>query len=158
MRPTLDETMLKVAKVMAERGTCARRMVGCVLVNSLGHILSSGYNGVASSLPHCSDSPCPGANEKSGSNTSLYLCEAIHAEQNALLQCPNVQEIHTCYVTCSPCIQCTKLLMNSGCKRIVYIEPSSHLPEAFTIWSKKHKSYMEEFGAIVSVWEQVNVN
>ncbi|HBP66244.1 MAG TPA: hypothetical protein DD730_18790 [Desulfosporosinus sp.] len=135
-RLTLDETFLKVARIMAERGTCARRKVGCVLVNALGHVLATGYNGVANGMDHCIDKPCPGADKKSGSSTSLYQCEAIHAEQNVLLQCKDVQEIDTCYVTCSPCTQCTKLLLNTGCKKVIFIEESSHNEEAASLWFK----------------------
>lgn len=138
MRPTLDEIYLAIASIWAERGTCARRKVGCVLVDRQGYILSTGYNGVASSLPHCIDMACKGASKKAGSNTSLYLCEAIHAEQNALLQCRNTQEIETCYTTCSPCVQCTKLLLQTSCKRVVFLEESSHNGEAEALWLKKH--------------------
>ncbi len=52
----------------------------------------------------------------------LEQCEAIHAEANALLQCRDVEDIKTAYVTASPCIHCTKLLMNTGCMRIVFSE------------------------------------
>ena len=145
MRPTLDETCLATASIWAERGTCARRKVGCVLVDRQGYILSTGYNGVARSLSHCIDVACKGASEKAGSNTSLYLCEAIHAEQNALLQCRNVQEIETCYITCSPCIQCTKLLLQTSCKRICFLEPSSHESESMNLWHKAKR-----------VWESFN--
>lgn len=150
MRPSKDETFLKIASVLAERGTCARRKVGCVLVNKLGHIIGSGYNGVAIGIEHCIKEPCIGAKKESGSNTSLYLCEAIHAEQNALLQCKDVQEIETCYITCSPCIQCTKLLMQTSCKRIFYNTTSSHEEESCKLWYKSRpKSYMQEFGILL---------
>jgi len=80
-RPTQDEYFLKMAELVSTRATCARRKVGCVLVNSRKHILATGYNGVASGMPHCIDEPCPGANYPSGEG--LDKCEAIHAEQNA---------------------------------------------------------------------------
>ncbi len=108
-----------IARVVSLRGTCPRRQVGCVLINSHGHILSTGYNGKPSGQPHCNDEPCPGKSLPSG--TGLDLCEAIHAEQNALLQCPNVQEIEACYTTTFPCIHCLKLLMNTSCKKIFYV-------------------------------------
>jgi len=97
-----------------------RRQVGAVLVNKRKHVLATGYNGVAAGQPHCLDIPCIGA--KSASGTDLELCEAVHAEQNALLQCQNVFEIDTCYVTVSPCMTCTKLLLNTSCQTIVYAE------------------------------------
>ena len=79
---------LKMAHLVSERGTCARRKVGCILVNSKKHVIATGYNGVSSNQEHCIDNPCKGARLKSGQG--LDLCEAIHAEQNALLQCKDV--------------------------------------------------------------------
>lgn len=156
MRPSKDKTWLAVANIIAERGTCARRKVGCVLINSFGHVLSTGYNGVANSLPHCTEHPCLGALEESGSNTSLYLCEAIHAEQNALLQCKNVQEIDTCYITCSPCIQCTKLLLQTSCKRICFLEESSHIKESRNLWHKSRNiDYIDKYNRLLNTWDRV---
>ena len=132
MRPTLDQIMLGVAMVLAHRATCVKRQVGCVLVDSKGRILSTGYNGVASGLPHCTDTACPGAYSNAGSDT----CQAIHAEINALLQCRDVQAIDTCYTTVLPCNSCMKTLMNTSCKRIVYMD--GHENESFVIgnWRK----------------------
>jgi dCMP deaminase len=144
MRLTLDEWGLSIAQVVSQRSTCLRRAVGCVLVNFRGKILSTGYNGRASGLPHCNEpgdpdrtchgvpiingipmnNACPGALSKSGED--LNLCEAIHAEQNALLQCRDVQTIHTTYVTASPCLTCVKLLLNTSCTRIVFAELYPH--------------------------------
>lgn len=135
MRPSLDRTMLDIAAILAKRGTCARRQVGCVITDSEGCILSGGYNGVPAGSTHCIDVPCEGAKNTSGSNTSLYTCEAIHAEQNALIRC-NITKMYTCFVTCSPCIQCVKLLITAGCMEIVFSEKSSHHDEAFAYWSK----------------------
>ncbi|CAB4142577.1 ComEB Deoxycytidylate deaminase [uncultured Caudovirales phage] len=134
-RPTKDEWALALAKITAARGTCARRQVGCVLLNHRGHVLSTGYNGKAAGSKHCLDVPCPGAGLPSG--TGLDLCEAIHAEQNALLQCPDVYDIRTCYVTTSPCVHCVKLLMNTGCRRIVFLEAYAHADEARRMWQSE---------------------
>ena len=140
MRPSKDKTFLSIAKKLAKRGTCIRKQVGCVLVDELGQILSTGYNGVARGLPHCNDiyhgsdatsgdrvatypNKCAGADHDSGQG--LEICEAIHAEQNALLQCFDVQHIHTVYCTASPCRHCMKLIMNTGAKRVVFLEEYS---------------------------------
>ena len=133
VRPSIEQTMLRVAAVLALRSTCTRRQVGCVLTDSLGRILSTGYNGVARGQPHCIDKPCPGA--MFGSGQRLDLCQAIHAEQNALLQCKDVDKIDTCYVTCSPCVTCTKLLLNTPCQRIVFAEVYEH-KESASLWIK----------------------
>ena len=123
MRPDKDEYFINLTNVIKTRSTCPKLSVGCLLINKHGHILSTGYNGVASGLPHCLDEPCKGALYPKGAG--LGLCEAIHAEQNALLQCSNVQEIATCYVTTFPCLTCLKLLLNTSCQRIVYLDDYS---------------------------------
>lgn len=132
MRPSKDETWLKVAAVIAWRGTCARRKVGCVLVDISGDVLSTGYNGVARGLTHCIDTPCGGQTYSSGEG--LEQCHAIHAEQNALMQCRDVQAIHICYLTISPCLHCVKMLMNTGCKKIVFLDNYANSKEAQLIW------------------------
>lgn len=113
MRPTKDQWAMQIALVTATRSTCSRRSVGCVLTDSFGHILSTGYNGAAAGLPHC---------DHNGERGGREYCEAVHAEQNALLQCPDIYKIHTCYVTLSPCPVCMRLLLNTSCKRIIYCE------------------------------------
>jgi dCMP deaminase len=130
-RPTLDETGLALAHVWAKRATCPRRAVGCVLFDRDGFPIGAGFNGVPSGAPHCTEHPCPGANLPSG--TGLSTCEAIHAEANALIRCTDVRAVHTCYVTTSPCVDCVKLLMGTGCRRIVFAQEYSH-PAARERW------------------------
>lgn len=148
-RPTRDQWGLALAAVTATRSTCLRRHVGCVLVDKRGHILSTGYNGVAAGQNHCNEDiktpvsydpsvinvhypyACPSATAPSGTN--LDGCKAIHAEQNALIQCRDVWGIDTCYVTASPCITCVKMLLNTSCKRIVFSEAYPH-SEAKLMW------------------------
>lgn len=147
-RPTREQWAMELAQVTARRSTCCRRQVGCVLLNAHGHVLSTGYNGVAAGQPHCNyhDPYCPeglpfaceGAHAVSG--TQLDKCQAIHAEQNALLQCKNVYEIHTAYVTTSPCMTCTKLLLNTSCQRIVYLEEYPH-SQAQELWTLSGRSW-----------------
>jgi len=117
MRPTRDELYLQMAALIATRGTCARRQVGCVLVDARGRVLATGYNGVASGRLHCIDHPCPGAGFPSGEG--LDRCQAIHAEQNAILLLADPWSVDTCYVTTMPCVSCIKLLLGTSCQRIV---------------------------------------
>lgn len=163
MRPSREEWAMRLALLTAQRTTCCRRAVGCVLLDTRGHVLSTGYNGVAAGLPHCNEvtnevpnpaldcgdgtyraveywerptikvygNACPGVSAPSGQN--LDTCQAIHAEQNALLQCRDAYAIHTAYVTASPCITCCKLLLNTSCQRIIYAEEYPH-PAAKTLW------------------------
>lgn len=131
MRPTKDEVFLSMAVNLGRLSTCARRQVGCLLVDVYGRPLSMGFNGVPREFVHCIEIPCPGAVAKSGEK--LELCKAVHAEQNALQFCPDVMRIHTCYVTCSPCVHCVKMLLNTSVRRIVFQEEYSH-PEAKDLW------------------------
>lgn len=140
MRQTTDEYFLKMAALVSSRGTCIRRKVGCVLTNERNHVIATGYNGVASGLPHCIDVPCPGARQQSG--YGLDLCEAIHAEQNALLQCHDVHTIKTAYCTVSPCITCIKLLLNTSCRRIVFWEEYPH-PRAKELWEGAGREWLQ---------------
>ena len=120
-RPHADEYFLRMARLVASRGTCLRRKVGCVLVGAHKHVLATGYNGVPKAFPHCTEGhPCPGAAALSG--TRVDECFATHAEQNALLQCADVFRILTCYTTVAPCVTCSKLLLNTSCERIVCAE------------------------------------
>jgi dCMP deaminase len=152
MRISRDAWAMGMAAITAQRTTCIRRAVGAVLLNDKGHVLSTGYNGVAAGMPHCNEpkvgavvtlypNACPGANSPSGTN--LEGCHALHAEQNALLQCRDVYAIHTAYVTTAPCITCTKLLMNTGCKRIVFKE--DYPTSGAELWAKTGK-----------IWEKYN--
>jgi dCMP deaminase len=124
-RPSRDAYFIAMVALVATRATCIRRKVGCILVNEQGHVLATGYNGVCAGAVHCIDKPCAGANQPSGQG--LHLCEAIHAEQNALIQCRNINEIHTAYVTSSPCISCMRLLANTSVTRIVFSERYPHV-------------------------------
>ena len=123
-RPPTDFYFLRMAELVSTRGTCARRKVGCVFVNKRNHVIATGYNGNPAGFIHCINKPCSGAKSKSG--TDLDKCEAIHAEQNALLQCKDVYDIHRVYTTLEPCIHCVKLLLNTSTQQIIYGEKYVH--------------------------------
>lgn len=138
MRIDKDQLGLVLAAAWAQRGTCARRRVGCVLMDDCGNELGTGYNGPPSGHPHCldtgrkTDRACSGVGAASG--TGLELCEAVHAEMNALIFCRDVSRVHTAYVTHSPCLHCVKLLMNSPCTRIVFAERYAHDEASMRLW------------------------
>lgn len=140
-RPTTEEYFSSMASLVSSRGTCCRRKVGCVLTNNHKHVIATGYNGRPKGFDHCSEgSPCAAANSPSGTN--LDGCEALHAEQNALLQCKDVFEIDTAYVTTFPCVTCTKLLLNTSCKKIVYQEDYCQ-PEAIELWERAGRTIIQ---------------
>ena len=166
MRPTKDEWALKLALVTAQRATCTLKQVGCVLLNARGHVLATGYNGTAASLPHCEHPPAPVCQvcrkplpwyKDRYSEVCSYCsswtfldtdtiqlpgtCEVIHAEQNSLLQCRNVYDIDSAYVTAEPCVTCAKLLLNTSCQRIVFKEkyPTS---DGLDLWAKAGRIWL----------------
>jgi dCMP deaminase len=142
-RPDQTSYFLYMAMLVATRGTCCRRKVGCVLTNERNHVLATGYNGVPSGFKHCNipGQECEGAKFPSGQG--LEFCEAIHAEQNALLQCPDVYKIDTCYCTTAPCVTCTKLLLNTSCKTIIFEEDYPQAEKAKTMWLNAGRSWLQ---------------
>lgn len=148
MRPDLDRYFIDMARLVASRSTCVRRHVGCVLVDARNHVLATGYNGVPAGAIHCNEPEvlslptyarlafphaCAGAGAASG--TQLDACLAIHAEQNAILQCRDVHTIAKAYVTAFPCPSCAKLLLNTSCREVVYLEPYGE-GEGLDMWVK----------------------
>lgn len=131
-RPSKAYTFLFIARILSHQSTCSRRKVGAVLTNKYGHIIGSGYNGVAFGLPHCIDNNCSGADLKSGEG--LSECEAIHAEQNALMQCSDIHSIDSVYCTTSPCGHCIKMLMNTSAKHIYFLYEYPNSDKCRLIW------------------------
>lgn len=109
----LDYRYLRMAKIWAENSYCKRRQVGALVVKDK-MIISDGYNGTPSGFENL----CEDANNV----THPYV---LHAEANAitkLARSNNNSDGSTLYVTASPCIECSKLIIQSGIKRVVYGE------------------------------------
>lgn len=83
---------------------------------------------------------CAGYDRAFGEPT---CCEAVHAEQNAVIQCRDASAIHTAYVTVAPCKPCAKLLLNTGCRRIVFLEDHPGSGEAREIWEKAGREWTQ---------------
>lgn len=139
MRPSYDRYFITIAGVVATRSTCARRAVGAVLVDARQRILATGYNGVGRGQPHCTETPCPGVQFDAGQG--LGVCEAIHAEQNALLQCRDPDRIYALYCTTAPCKHCTKMLLNTGCDYIFFLEDYPESGER--LWRDANKAWVK---------------
>ena len=108
----LDLRYLSMARIWAENSYCKRRQVGALVVKDK-MIISDGYNGTPSGF----ENVCEENNV-----TKPYV---LHAEANAitkLARSSNNSEGSTLYVTASPCIECSKLIIQSGIKRVVYAE------------------------------------
>lgn len=128
------EVGLRVAEAYATLSTCPRRQVGCLIVDARGRPLSVGYNGSPSGWTHCIDSPCPGAGFPSGQG--LDKCEAIHAEQNAILHLRKPDEADTIYLTDFPCNSCVKLLLGLPYARLIVYRRNYPHSEAKDWWKK----------------------
>ena len=113
----LDEVFIRVAKEISSLSHCQRAKVGALLVKD-GNIISFGYNGMPKGMNNC----C----EKTDKWMKLEtLSEVIHAEPNALLKAAKMgvsTDESTMYCTLSPCKDCAKLILQSGIKRVVYLE------------------------------------
>jgi len=122
MRPTWDQYFMQITGLVATRSTCMRRQVGALLVKHK-NILATGYNGVPSGIRHCEEVGCLRDQLKVPSGERHELCRGLHAEQNAIIQAArhgiNI-EGSTLYCTDSPCIICSKMLVNAGVMQIVF--------------------------------------
>ncbi|MBW6451416.1 MAG: cytidine/deoxycytidylate deaminase family protein [DPANN group archaeon] len=121
-RPTKDDYYMEIASVVAKRTTCLRQTVGAVIVKN-NHIISTGYNGAPKGLKHCTDIGCIRIQKKIPSGTMHETCRAVHAEQNAIIQAAShgvSTDGATLYCTHSPCILCTKMIINAGIKSVFY--------------------------------------
>jgi len=109
----LDERYLRMARVWAENSYCKRRQVGALIVKDK-MIISDGYNGTPSGFPNvCEDE---------NNTTHPYV---LHAEANAITKIArsgNSSDGATLYVTASPCLECAKLIIQAGIKRVIYSE------------------------------------
>lgn len=110
----LDKRYLRMARIWAENSYCIRRQVGALIVKDK-MIISDGFNGTPSGFENiCEDED---------GKTKAYV---LHAEANAITKVAksaNASDGATLYVTTSPCIECAKLIIQSGIKKVVYCEP-----------------------------------
>lgn len=109
----LDQRYLKMAAIWAQNSYCKRRKVGALLVKDK-MIISDGYNGTPSGF----ENEC----EDENNLTKAYV---LHAEANAITKVAksgNSSQGATLYVTSSPCLECSKLIIQAGIKRVVFSE------------------------------------
>jgi len=109
----LDTRYMRMARIWAENSYCQRRQVGALLVKNK-MIISDGYNGTPAGF----ENNC----EDENGNSKPYV---LHAEANAITKVArshNSSDGATLYVTASPCMECAKLIIQAGIKRVVYGE------------------------------------
>lgn len=116
MRPSRDQMLMEICEVVSKRTTCERRQVGAVIARN-GRVLSLGYAGAPSGLPHCSPAVC---------DASTPCRRTIHAEQNAIAWAARegiATDGATLYCTTEPCLECAKVIINAGIRRVVFRDP-----------------------------------
>lgn len=121
-RPSWDEYFMKIAKMVATRSNCMKRKVAAIIVKDK-RIISTGYNGTPRGTKNCSEGGCPRCNGFSESGKNLEECLCSHGEENAIVQASyhgiSIKD-SSIYTTFSPCLYCTRMIINAGIKEVVY--------------------------------------
>jgi len=121
-RPSWDEYFLGMIDLIGTRGSCDRGRAGCVITREK-RIISTGYVGSPSGLPHCDEvgHEMHTVVNEDGSQ-SRHCIRTTHAEQNAICQAARFGvslEGGTLYCKMTPCYTCAKMIINAGIKRVV---------------------------------------
>ncbi len=121
-RPSWDEYFMSIARVVASRSNCVKRKVGAVIAKDR-RIISTGYNGTPRGVRNCNEGGCPRCNSFAQGGAQLEECLCSHGEENAITQAAyhgvRVPD-GTIYTTFSPCLMCTKMIINAGLAEVVY--------------------------------------
>jgi len=121
-RPSKDEVFMNVAREYASLTKCLRRKVGAVIVKD-GHQITSGYNGPPRNVQHCEDiGGCQRQIKGYKTGEGLWICRALHAEANAILQAARFGppiEGATLYCTSFPCNKCAEMIIQVGIVEVV---------------------------------------
>ena len=123
-RPSWDQYFMDIARQVAARSNCMKRQVAAVIVADR-RIISTGYNGTPRGVKNCNEGGCPRCNNFSESGRNLEECLCSHGEENAIVQASYhgiAIKDATLYTTYSPCLLCSKMIINAGIRRVVYNE------------------------------------
>ena len=126
-RPDWDTYFMDIAHVVKTRSNCSRRQVAAVIVKDR-RIISTGYNGTPRGVRNCCDGGCARCASDAPSGTGLGECICSHAEENSITQAAYhgiSTKDATIYVTLSPCLMCSKMIINAGIREVVYDEEYS---------------------------------
>ncbi len=131
-RPTWEEYFIEIAKVVSSRSTCLRRRYGAVIVKD-NVIVSTGYNGAPRGSINCTDiEKCKRKELNIPAGERYELCEAVHAEQNAIINGPPERmkdatiyiagfEENNYFADGKPCLLCRRMIRNAQIKEVVYL-------------------------------------
>ncbi len=121
-RPSWDEYFMQIAREVASRSNCIKRKVAAIIVKDK-RIISTGYNGTPRKTKNCNEGGCKRCNSFARSGTGLTECRCSHGEENAIVQA----SYHgvslngaTLYSTFSPCMTCSKMIINAGIAEVVF--------------------------------------
>ena len=121
-RPSWDEYFMNIAKVVASRSNCIKRKVAAIIVKDK-RVISTGYNGTPRGTRNCNEGGCPRCNSLAASGTNLEECLCSHGEENAIVQASyhgvSLKDA-IIYTTFAPCLQCAKMIINSGIREVIY--------------------------------------
>lgn len=121
-RPGWDDYFMGIAKVVALRSNCIKRKVAAVIVKDR-RVISTGYNGTPRGVKNCNEGGCPRCNRYGIQGNGLEECFCSHAEENAITQAAyhgvSLRDA-TLYTTFSPCLICTKMIINTGIQKVLY--------------------------------------
>jgi dCMP deaminase len=121
-RPSWDEYFMNIAKVVASRSNCMKRKVAAIIVRDK-RVISTGYNGTPRGTRNCNEGGCPRCNTLAASGTALDECLCSHGEENAIVQASyhgvSLKDA-IIYSTFAPCLQCAKMIINSGIREVIY--------------------------------------
>ena len=121
-RPSWDEYFMNIAKVVASRSNCIKRKVAAIIVKDK-RVISTGYNGTPRGTRNCYEGGCPRCNSLAPSGTKLEDCLCSHGEENAIVQASyhgvSLKDA-IIYTTFAPCLQCAKMIINSGIREVIY--------------------------------------
>lgn len=123
-RPDWDTYFMAIAKQVALRSNCLKRKVAALIVKDQ-RVISTGYNGTPRGIKNCNEGGCPRCYRLESSGKDLETCLCSHAEENAIVQAAYhgvTVKGSTLYSTFSPCLQCTKMIINSGIQEVIYSE------------------------------------
>ena len=121
-RPDWDEYFMSIAQVVASRSNCVKRKVAAVVVKDR-RIISTGYNGTPRGTKNCNEGGCPRCNQLARSGTALEDCLCSHGEENAITHAAyhgTSLKGASLYSTFSPCLLCTKMIINAGIAEVTY--------------------------------------
>ena len=138
MRPGWDDYFIEIAKVGLSRATCMRRRYGAVIVKDKV-IISTGYNGSPRGIKNCIDlQKCTRKELNVPSGERYELCEAVHAEQNAIINAPPDRmkgaiiyiagfEEDESFAAGKPCKLCDRMIRNAQISEVVYLDKDGGL-------------------------------